>query len=181
MAEYQITFDTVRDLIHCVQAARDAAPEQSLFAMQCDMVLARAAEQVPGVIVPRGPMHTAAEAFSERRASVRFPLQRGLRYKVLNGLVTAFEGTGQTLDFSSTGVVFTGGAGELRVGMQLELAIDWPVQLENGCRLQFLATGRVVRSDFCLAALRFERYDFRTSASNALQVLGRHRSVSAGR
>src|SRR6476620_4811289 len=43
MAEKMIA-ETLRDLIQCVQAARDGTPGQSLFAMQCDLVLDRAAQ-----------------------------------------------------------------------------------------------------------------------------------------
>ena len=45
--------ETFRDLMHCVQAARDGASNGSLFAMQCDVVLDRAAELIPGVLAPR--------------------------------------------------------------------------------------------------------------------------------
>ena len=52
MAENTIA-ETLRDLIQCVQAARDGAARHSLFAMQCDLVLDRAAQLLPGVLVPR--------------------------------------------------------------------------------------------------------------------------------
>ena len=52
MAEKMIA-ETLRDLIQCVQAARDGAPGHSLFAMQCDLVLDRAAQLMPGVLVER--------------------------------------------------------------------------------------------------------------------------------
>jgi hypothetical protein len=40
--------DIIRDLMRCVQAARDGATDQSLFAMQCDLVLERASQALPG-------------------------------------------------------------------------------------------------------------------------------------
>jgi hypothetical protein len=52
MGDYLLA-ETLRDLIQCVQAARDGASDQSLFAMQCDLVLRRAAQVVPGALVPR--------------------------------------------------------------------------------------------------------------------------------
>lgn len=52
MGDYTIASETLRDLIQCVQAARDGAPEHSLFAMQCDLVLDRAAA-IPGVLAVR--------------------------------------------------------------------------------------------------------------------------------
>ena len=48
-----IPMDIIRDLMQCVQAARDGAPQRSLFAMQCDLALERAAEALPGVILHR--------------------------------------------------------------------------------------------------------------------------------
>ena len=45
--------ETVRDLMQCVQAARDGVPGHSLFAMQCDLVLHRAAQFMPDVLVVR--------------------------------------------------------------------------------------------------------------------------------
>jgi hypothetical protein len=53
MSDLAISKDTLRDLIQCIQAARDGVPEHSLFALQCDIVLSRAAQILPGVIVPR--------------------------------------------------------------------------------------------------------------------------------
>src|SRR4051794_34206297 len=44
---------TLRDLMQCVQAARDGAPPQSLFARQCDLVLELASHELPDIIVPR--------------------------------------------------------------------------------------------------------------------------------
>jgi hypothetical protein len=45
--------DLIRDLIQCVEAARDGVDSTSLFAMQCDLVLARAAREVEGILKPR--------------------------------------------------------------------------------------------------------------------------------
>ncbi len=53
MTDQTIPTETLRDLLQCVQAARDGAPDESLFAMQCDLVLHREAEDVPGVVVEK--------------------------------------------------------------------------------------------------------------------------------
>ena len=53
MTDQTIPTETLRDLLQCVQAARDGAPDESLFAMQCDLVLHRVAEDVPGVVVEK--------------------------------------------------------------------------------------------------------------------------------
>ena len=64
MTDQTIPTETLRDLLQCVQAARDGAPDESLFAMQCDLVLHRVAEDVPGVLV--------------EKVSLRHPRQIGL-------------------------------------------------------------------------------------------------------
>ena len=53
MVDGPLPDDLIRDLVQCVQAARDGAAHNSLFAIQCDLVLARAAREVPGVIKGR--------------------------------------------------------------------------------------------------------------------------------
>jgi hypothetical protein len=50
--------------MQCVQAARDGAPPQSLFAKQCDLVLELAAHELPDIIVPR------ASDKNQERASI---------------------------------------------------------------------------------------------------------------
>ena len=51
----------VRDLIQCVQAARDGARSDSLFAMQCDAVLNRVEQVFPGMLLRRYICPTAAQ------------------------------------------------------------------------------------------------------------------------
>ena len=53
MGDQTIPTETLRDLLQCVQAARDGAPDQSLFAMQCDLVLHRVAQVVPGLRIKK--------------------------------------------------------------------------------------------------------------------------------
>ena len=58
MGDQTIPTETLRDLLQCVQAARDGAPDQSLFAMQCDLVLHRVAQILPGVLVKKVVFNT---------------------------------------------------------------------------------------------------------------------------
>lgn len=53
MADDPALTETLRDLMQCVQAARDGASDGSLFAMQCDLVLNRARRLFPGVLIAR--------------------------------------------------------------------------------------------------------------------------------
>ncbi len=70
-------------------------------------------------------------------------------------------GSGKTLNFGSGGLLFTT-EDRLPVGRTVELSVNWPALLGGKCPLQFVATGRVVRSESNRAAVKIERYEFRT-------------------
>jgi PilZ domain-containing protein len=99
----------------------------------------------------------------DRRENSRFPLQEEVRYRIVHQRVVSVTGVGRTLDISSSGVLFTTGE-RLQPGRTVEIAIDWPARLDGICPLQFVAVGRVVRSDLATAAVRIERYQFKTRA-----------------
>ncbi|MGO9231667.1 MAG: PilZ domain-containing protein [Bryobacteraceae bacterium] len=97
----------------------------------------------------------------ERRQTNRFPLRETLRYRLLNPKGDPVGGFGQTLNMGSGGILFTTEE-LLPVGRSVELAVDWPAQLNGNCPLKFVAVGRVVRSTQSQAAVRIERYQFKT-------------------
>ena len=103
---------------------------------------------------------------SDRRQTSRFPLQQEIRYRLVQSRTTAARGVGQTLDISSGGILFTT-AERLPAGRMVEVAMNWPALLNGTCALQFVARGRVVRSDGKTAAVRIQRYEFRTRATAA--------------
>lgn len=103
----------------------------------------------------------ASEA--ERRRTSRFPVQEDLRYRVVHK--TGTTGTGRTLNIGSGGILFTTEE-KLPVGRQVELSVNWPARLDGVCPLKFVAMGRVVRAEARTAAIRIERYEFRTRASS---------------
>ena len=74
------------------------------------------------------------------------------------------SGTGKTLNIGSGGVLFTTEE-QLPLGRTVELSVHWPAKLDGSCPLKFVATGRVIRSETDMAAVRIERYEFRTRAS----------------
>lgn len=76
-------------------------------------------------------------------------------------------GCGTTLNIGSGGILFTTEE-RLPLGRTVELSVNWPARLDGICPLQFVATGRVVRSDSQRAAVRIERYEFRTRSINGL-------------
>jgi hypothetical protein len=82
-----------------------------------------------------------------------------LQYKILD-LTSVEVGLGRTINMSSTGVLFMAER-RFAVGDLLELAIEWPLPLENGCPLKLITVGRVVRSEDARAAIAIGRYEFR--------------------
>jgi len=53
------------------------------------------------------------------------------------------------------------------LGRTVELSVTWPALLGGKCPLQFVARGRVVRSESNRAAVKIERYEFRTRGGAA--------------
>src|SRR5947209_16492106 len=107
----------------------------------------------------------------ERRSSDRFPIEREVRYKMLDGKSVTGSGSGKTLDISSGGVLFTTEQ-HLTEGKRLELSVNWPAQLNNSCALKLVALGRLVRCDATKAAIAIEKYEFRTRGSDSFQSNG---------
>ncbi len=99
---------------------------------------------------------------SERRAADRFPIEREVRYKVLSKKSADEGGLGKTVNISSTGVLFT--TEKLLIpGRRLEVAINWPAQLNAKCSLRLVARGRIVRFEDGKAAMEIQQYEFRTA------------------
>jgi hypothetical protein len=107
-------------------------------------------------------MRTATKSI-ERRTKVRFPLQRELRYKLLEGQNIIGSGTGATFNMSSGGVAFNSDH-PLSTGAFIELSISWPVQLDNGCPMRLIVFGKVLRTGLHRSACTVEKYEFRTQA-----------------
>ena len=110
------------------------------------------------------PVHF--EGASDRRGSNRFPLREEVRFRTLRAKSRNLQGTGKTIDMSSGGVFFTTER-ELPHGWLIELSVNWPARLGGVCPLQFVAVGRVIRSDGASAAVRIERYEFKTRKATA--------------
>jgi hypothetical protein len=106
---------------------------------------------------------------TERRNADRFPIEREVRYRILNKRNVYEEGTGKTINISSNGVLFTTDQ-ILLPGKRLELSISWPAQLDNKCQLKLVARGRVARLEQGRAAVEIQQYEFRTQGSKGLTV-----------
>jgi hypothetical protein len=101
---------------------------------------------------------------NDRRAADRFPIEREVRYKILNRKNVDEVGFGKTINMSSNGVLFSTDT-HLLPGKRLELSISWPAQLDSKISLKLVARGRVVRSDEGRAAIEIHQYEFRTQAT----------------
>jgi hypothetical protein len=74
---------------------------------------------------------------------------------------------GRTLNIGSGGILFTTEE-RLPMGRPVEVSVNWPVRLDGTCPLQFVAVGKVVRSENTAAAVQIERYEFKTRGSNGV-------------
>jgi hypothetical protein len=52
----------------------------------------------------------------------------------------------------------------------VELAISWPIMLNDTCPLKLVVIGKVVRSSAALTAVQMERYEFRTQGVRAMHM-----------
>lgn len=102
---------------------------------------------------------------ADRRRTSRFPVCEELHYRVTHKS-SRVSGTGKTLNIGSSGVLFTTEE-RLSLGQMVELSVNWPARLGGTCPLKFVAVGRVVRAEATMAAVRIERYEFRTRSSKA--------------
>ena len=106
---------------------------------------------------------------NDRRAADRFPIEREVRFKVLNRKNADEVGFGKTINMSSNGVLFTTDQ-YLLPGRRLELSISWPAQLNSTVALKLVARGRVVRCEENKAAIEIHQYEFRTASQSSLTV-----------
>ena len=89
-----------------------------------------------------------------------------VRYNVIGHRGPAENGSGRTIDMSSSGLSFTADRPRL-VGQNLDVSIDWPARLDGDVQLQVVVSGVVVRTDGAVIALRIERHEFRTRRAGA--------------
>ena len=102
----------------------------------------------------------------ERRRTGRLPISQEVRYSVLGERKKTEQiGLGNTLNMSSSGVLFTTES-VLPEGERIELAVSWPVQLD-GVSLKLVLSGRLVRAEEMQAAMSIERYEFKTRGSGS--------------
>jgi len=99
---------------------------------------------------------------ADRRETSRFPVRR------TSDTVCSMPKGCQAVESGrpghrSGGILFTTQE-RLPLGRLVEVAVNWPVRLGGACPLQFVAVGKVVRSEATKAAVQIMRYEFKTRA-----------------
>ena len=102
----------------------------------------------------------------ERRLRARYPVRLPARYRTLDQTET-LSGVGLTVNLSSGSLLVTC-QHEIKLGIHMEVQVDWPSLLESTIPLQFVTAGRVIRSQQSAFAIEFARYQFRTMRSKPL-------------
>lgn len=104
-----------------------------------------------------------------RRARRRFPIQQDVRYQCVKGSRVSAVGVGKTVEISSREVRFTTQQ-PLKRGQKMRLAMDWPALLDNTCRMKLEISGWIVDSEQGEAAVKIERYEFRTRGAQLAAI-----------
>jgi PilZ domain-containing protein len=104
----------------------------------------------------------------DKRLHPRYPITLELQYKAMKRDGVQHLGDGMTLNISSGGVLFhVNGVFEnkdiLPDGGMIELAIKWPLLLDEVCPLKLVVRGCIVRRDDTRLAVKTEQHEFRTA------------------
>ena len=107
--------------------------------------------------------HEEAEkkAAAERRNNARFPCRLAISYQTLEHPILSGQGTSETLNISSKGILFTSNE-KFEAGQLVQVSLDWPARLENQIPLKLVAEGRIVRNANGQTAMTIDKYEFRT-------------------
>jgi len=103
---------------------------------------------------------------SDRRTNARFPCRLAVSYQALEHPFLSGVATSETLNISSKGLLFATEE-PLQPGQLLQVSVDWPARLEDQVPLKLVAEGRIVRIVDGLAAMRIDKYEFRTRRARA--------------
>jgi len=98
---------------------------------------------------------------ADRRTNAPFPCRLAVSYQALEHPFLSGVATSETLNISSKGLLFATEEA-LQPGQLLQVSVDWPARLENQVPLKLVAEGRIVRNLNGHAAMRIDKYEFRT-------------------
>ncbi len=96
----------------------------------------------------------------ERRAHRRYAIVSSLNYRIVRQHQVLQEGSGRSVDISTSGISFES-PHMLPLGSKVEVTIAWPSGPSALRRLEFVAEGRIVRTQQTVTAVVFKRYAFR--------------------
>jgi PilZ domain len=97
----------------------------------------------------------------DRRASRRYDVGLELRYRIITANGSGRLGFGTARNLSRGGVLVQTDE-PLPTGLQVELCVKWPYQLQNVCPLDLVIIGHTVRLDGARTAVRSASYSFHT-------------------
>ncbi len=112
-------------------------------------------------VLKSGNGEKAEPSGADRRTNARFPCRLAVSYQALEHPFLSGVATSETLNISSKGLLFSTEEA-LQPGQLLQVSVDWPARLENQVPLKLVAEGRIVRNLNGLAAMRIDKYEFRT-------------------
>jgi hypothetical protein len=118
----------------------------------------------------KGMKAKSSRGSNERRRKLRFPLQREIRYKLLDDGRIVAHGRGESIDMSSGGIAFRIKE-SLPIGAYVELSLSWPVALDDQTPMQLIVFGRVMRWSGGVAVCGIEKWEFRTQARDRKEVI----------
>jgi CheY-like chemotaxis protein len=153
-----IVLCNAKDREIAVNAVRKGAHD---FFCYEDLDLANLRHAVSGALQGAGDIAAEAGGGPDRRTNARFPCRLAVSYQALEHPFLSGVSTSETLNISSKGLLFATEEA-LQPGQLLQVSVDWPARLENQIPLKLVAEGRIVRNSNGLAAMRIDKYEFRT-------------------
>jgi len=100
---------------------------------------------------------------TDRRAKMRFRLNREMRFKLIENDIVIGSGAGVTIDLGSGGVAFLA-VNPLKIDTFVEISISWPVKLDDQCPVRLVTYGKVLRCEGPRTVCSIDKYEFRTQA-----------------
>ena len=113
---------------------------------------------------------------ADRRVNARFPCRLAVSYHALEHPFFSGQATSETVNISSKGLLFAVNE-PLEPNQLLQVSVDWPARLENEVALKLVAEGRVIRVIDGQAAVRIDKYEFRTRKVKAQPASGQQEAV----
>lgn len=107
------------------------------------------------------PKLTKLSVTVDRRRHLRFPITANAEY-----LLQGRRGEVITSNVSSGGVLVQS-TDILPIGERVELRMDWPARLDDGCRLGLVVVGEVLRTTACGTVISVLRYEYRLDPQKA--------------